>query len=322
MGHSHSHDHDHGSGGHSHSHAHSHSAANRKALWWVLLLTAGYLVAEVIGGILSGSLALIADAGHMALDVAAVALGLFASWVSARPPTPTKTYGYYRAEILAALLNGITLVIVSLWIFYEAYERFGTPPEVKGGLMAIVAAGGLLVNVGAMWLMHSQKEAGLNMQGVWLHLLTDALGSVSAIIGGLLVWQFNWQLADPIISVLIGVLILFGAWKLLVECVDVLMVSVPRGVDTQKITSDVQSLPQVIELHDLHVWALNTGVIAMSAHVKMEQGADYGEILSRVSDLLREKHGIEHVTLQLEPAEFEHAFCAPGKGFAPPGKVK
>jgi len=318
MGNAHSHDHDHGG----HSHSHSHATANRKALWWVLVLTAGYLVAEVIGGILSGSLALIADAGHMALDVAAVALGLFASWVSQRPPTPTKTYGYYRAEILAALLNGITLVIVSLWIFYEAYERFGSPPEVKGGLMAVVAAGGLLVNVVAMWLMHSQKEAGLNMQGVWLHLLTDALGSVSAIVGGLLVWKFNWQLADPIISVLIGVLILFGAWKLLVECVDVLLVSVPRGVDTSKITSDVQALNQVLELHDLHVWALNTGVTALSAHVKMEPGADYGQVLSRVSHLLREKHGIEHVTLQLEPSEFEHPFCAPGKGFSPHESTK
>lgn len=310
MGHSHD-DHDHG------GHSHSHAPANRRALWWVLVLTAGYLVAEVIGGILSGSLALIADAGHMALDVAAVALGLFASWVSQRPPTPTKTYGYYRAEILAALLNGITLVIVSLWIFYEAYERFGSPPEVKGGMMAIVAAGGLVVNVVAMWLMHSQKDSGLNMQGVWLHLLTDALGSVSAIIGGILVWKFNWQLADPIISVLIGVLILFGAWKLLVECVDVLMVSVPRGVDTAKITKDVQALKQVIELHDLHVWAMNTGVTAMSAHVKMEQGADYTDILNRVTTMLREKHKIEHVTLQLEPSEFEHAFCAPGKSFHP-----
>src|SRR5688572_2638122 len=158
-GHSHSHGHDHS---HESSHSHSHSPGNRRVLWWVLFLTAGYLVAEIVGGLVSGSLALLADAGHMALDVAAVALGLFASWISQRPPSATKTYGYYRAEILAALVNGITLVLVSLWIFYEAWERFASPPEVRGGLMIIVATGGLLVNVVGMYLMHGSKEAGLN----------------------------------------------------------------------------------------------------------------------------------------------------------------
>jgi len=312
------HEHSHGHADHNHSHSHAHGAGNRKALWSVLILTAGYLVAEVIGGILSGSLALLADAGHMALDVAAIALGLFAAWVSARPPTARKTYGYYRAEILAALLNGITLVLVSLWIFYEAYERFGEPPHVKGQMMAIVAAGGLLVNIFAMARMHSQKEAGLNMRGVWLHLLTDALGSVAAIVGGLLVWQFGWQLADPIISVLIGILILFGAWKLLVECVDVLMVSVPQGIDPEEIKRQVEALEQVQEIHDLHVWALNTGVAALSAHVKMAASADYADTLNCTSKLLREKFNILHVTLQIEPAEYQHDgshFCAPGRAF-------
>ena len=312
MGNEHSHNHQ----GHGHSHAHG--AGNRKALWTVLILTSGYLIAEIVGGILSGSLALLADAGHMALDVAAIALGLFAAWVSQRPPTARKTYGYYRAEILAALLNGITLVLVSLWIFYEAYERFNEPHQVKGEMLAVVAAGGLLVNIFAMARMHSQKEAGLNMRGVWLHLLTDALGSVAAILAGVLVWQFNWVLADPIISVLIGILILYGAWKLLVECVDVLLVSVPQGIDPEQIKVQVEALPEVQEIHDLHVWALNTGVTALSAHVKMTKGADTGETLNLVSRLLREKHNIIHVTLQIEPADYDHDgshFCAPGRAF-------
>ncbi len=309
------HSHSHGSSPSSHAHG---GSSNRKALLWVLWLTAGYMLAEILGGIASGSLALLADAGHMALDVAAVALGLFASWFSQRPPSPTKTYGYYRAEILAALLNGITLVLVSFWIFYEAWERIGQPIEVKGGLMSVVATGGLFVNIAALYLMHSRKEDGLNMQGVWLHLVTDALGSVSAIVGGLLVWKFNMQMADPILSVLIGVLILYGAWKLLVESVDVLMVSVPRGVDVTKIKTQVEGLTRVDEIHDLHVWSLSTGVIALSAHVRVKKDADHGEVLDEVSCLLRDHHHIEHVTLQLEPSGFEHKgpnFCAPGKSF-------
>lgn len=306
--------------GHSHDHegSHSHVPKDKRSLWWVLALTGTYLVAEIIGGIVSGSLALLADAGHMALDVAAVALGLFASWIAARPPTLTKTYGYYRAEILAALLNGITLVVVSLWIFYEAYERFGQPPEVKGGIMAVVAAGGLVVNLIGMFVMHSSKNDGLNMQGVWLHLLTDALGSVAALLGGFFIWMYNWNLADPIISVVIGVLILFGAWKLLVDCVDVLLVSVPKGIDAGRIKEDIEGLADVDELHDLHIWAVGNGVYALSAHIRMKKELDSGETLKLVARLLKDRYRIDHTTLQLEPPSFVHEgahFCAPGRSF-------
>lgn len=282
-------------------------------LWLILILTATYLVAEIVGGMMSGSLALLADAGHMALDVAAVALGLVAAWIAKRPPSPSKTYGYYRAEILAALLNSITLVIVSLWIFYEAWERFSQPPAVKGGLMSLVAAGGLLVNGVGLFLMHGRRQDGLNMRGVWLHLLTDALGSLSAMLAGFFIVKFGWYLADPIISVVIAVLILVGAWRLLVDCVDVLMVSVPKGVDTALIKKDVEALPAVVSIHDLHVWSMSAGVTALSAHVRVK-GEGSAVILDQIAEVLRVRHRIEHVTLQLEPPTFEHKgpdFCSP-----------
>lgn len=305
-------------GGHDHGHSHTSGQGNKRALLWILALSASYLVAEVIGGIVSGSLALIADAAHMALDVAAVVLGLFAAWIALKPPSASKTYGYYRAEIVAAFVNAITLVAVSLWIFYEAYERFAEPPVVQGGLMAIVAAGGLLVNVIALFMMHGQRDAGLNMKGVWLHLLTDAMGSLAAMLAAFCVWKYQWYWADPVISVIIGVLIMFGAWKLLIECVDVLLVSVPKGIDTVKIKADIEALSEVKEMHDLHVWALGTGLTALSAHVRLSDNVEYGPLLEKISKLLAEQHHIEHVTIQLEPPSFEHPqshFCAPGRSF-------
>lgn len=298
------------------SHSHPHAKGHQRALVLVLVLTVTYLVAEVIGGVLSGSLALIADAGHMALDVAAVMLGLFASWIASLPPTLKKTYGYYRAEILAALTNAITLVLVSFWIFYEAWQRFGAPPEVRGGVMAVIAAGGLVVNVLGLLLLHGSKEHGLNMRGVWLHMLTDALGSVAALVGGFLILEFQWYWVDPLISIILGVLILFGAWKLLVECVDVLLVSVPKEIDAARIKNDIETLSEVKELHDLHIWAVSHQVYALSAHVRLKYDTELGGVLNRISRLLKENYQIDHTTLQIEPPTFEHEgahFCEPGK---------
>ncbi len=301
-------------------HAHSSGAAagRTRVLWWVLVLSGSYLMAEIVGGIVSGSLALIADAGHMALDVAATALGLFAFWISRRPPTPEKTYGYYRAEILAALLNSVTLVVVSVWIFYEAWERFSNPPAVQGLLMAVIAAGGLIINLVALFLISRQSRENLNMRGVWLHLLTDTLGSVAALVAAFFVWRFQWNLADPIISVVIGVLILAGAWKLLLECIDVLMVSVPKGIDVSKIQSDIRGVGGVIEIHDLHVWAMNSGLTALSAHVRTsaEAGLSHTTLLQSITNLLKDRFRITHVTLQIESPDFRHEgdfFCLPGQ---------
>ncbi len=264
------------------------------------------MVAEIVGGFASGSLALLADAGHMALDAAAVALGLFAYWVSKRPPDQKKTFGYYRAEILAATANAATLVLVALWIFIEAWRRLQAPQPVEGGLMSLVAAGGLVVNLIALLLMLRQDRHDLNMHGVWLHVLTDALGSASALVAAVLVWRFGWTIADPILSIVIGLLILFGAWRLLRDCIDVLLVSVPKGLDPSAIRRDLEGLPGVLQIHDLHVWAVNTGVNSVSAHVKLAPGAEFAAVLKRATELLSVKYGLEHSTLQLEPESFSH----------------
>ena len=294
--------------GHSHSHSHF---SDSKRLGWMLVLSSLYMVAEIIGGILSGSLALLADAGHMAGDVAAMALGMSAIWISKRPPDDKKTYGYYRAEILAALINAASLVFISGWILYEAYERFGQPPEVQGATMTLVAAGGLIVNLIGLAVMTGGSKDSLNIRGVWLHVLTDTLGSASALIAGFLVWKFGWNLADPIISVAIGLLILVGSWSLLKRSVDVLLVGVPEGIHMESLREDVLRVDGVEEVHDLHVWSIRTGVNALSAHVKVSDERDGLEILKRLIEMAIDKHGISHPTFQLEPPGFEHrsSFC-------------
>jgi cobalt-zinc-cadmium efflux system protein len=272
----------------------------------VFVLSGVFMVAEVLGGLWSGSLALIADSGHMAIDTAAVALGLFALWIARKPPTGQKTYGYYRAEILAATLNGALLVLVAFWIFYEAWHRFGDPQPIRGDWMTVIAVGGLLVNLLGLRIVHHHKHDSLNMKAVSLHLLFDALGSAGAILAGLLVWGWGWIWADAAVSILIAALILHGAFQLLIECVDILLESVPAGVDLEKVKADLLSIDGVVALHDLHVWALASGVIALSAHLKVKKATSAQEVLDRANQLLRENHRIRHITLQLEPEDYTH----------------
>ncbi|MEZ4752168.1 MAG: cation diffusion facilitator family transporter [Bdellovibrionota bacterium] len=298
----HAHEHE-----HEHEHEHGQGRGSRKQLWWVLLLSFSYMVAEIVAGLAANSLALLADAGHMATDVAAIALGIFAMWMAHKPATAEKTYGYYRVEILAALVNAVALVVISLWIFYEAWHRFSAPAEVQGSLMTFVATGGLFVNLLAMWLTHSDSRHSLNVRAVWLHLLSDALGSAGAIVAGIAVWKFGWSLADPIMSILIGVLILVNSWGLLLECVNVLLEGVPKGVDVGEIRKALESDATVVEVHDLHVWTLTSGMPALSVHLKVGDKADHGALLKRVTCLLKEKHHIHHVTIQIEPADYDHA---------------
>jgi cobalt-zinc-cadmium efflux system protein len=303
---------------HDHSHG-GHRESQEKKLWFLLILTTLYMVAEIVGGWLSGSLALYADAGHMAIDGAAIGLSLFATWATSLAPDDRKTFGYYRAEILAALVNGATLIAISLWIFYEAWERFRSPQEVKGPLMMAVAFGGLLVNAVGMYLLHGSSHKSLNVRGVWLHLMTDLLGSLSAIVAGLLVWKFNWYLADPLISVVIGLLILFGAWQLVVECVNVLLEGVPKGMDLNAIRKSIEEIPGVEGVHDLHIWTVTSGVPSLSAHVSLKDKVDTVPMLQSITLLLSEKFHIDHVTVQLEPLGFDHknlagTHCNLGRG--------
>lgn len=285
--------------------SHSHGAgATRKRLGIVLGLVSLYMIAEAVGGWLTNSLALIADAGHMLSDAGALALSLFAIWIGQRPPNAQRTYGYQRTEILAALANGATLVAISLLIFVQAYQRFSSPPEVAGGLMMGIAGGGLVVNLLGLWILNSGRHENLNVRGAWLHILTDALGSVGAIVGGLLIWSFGWYWADPAVSVLIGILVIYSSWALLKETVVVLMEEAPRNINVDLVRESMMRIDGVADVHDLHVWSITSGMVALSSHLRASAG-DERRVLGEISGALRERFGIEHTTIQIDPEGYE-----------------
>jgi cobalt-zinc-cadmium efflux system protein len=268
------------------------------------------MVAEFVGGLMSGSLALLADAGHMLSDAGALALSLFALWISQRPPTPRRTWGYYRIEILAALVNGVTLVVLSIFILREAFERFRAPAPVDAPLMMGIAAGGLVVNLVSLAILHGGREENLNVRGAWLHVLTDALGSVQAIVAGGLIWGLGWTWADPAASALISLLVIYSAWGLLKETVGVLMEGTPRHVDVDEVRNCLMGLPCVLGVHDLHIWTITSGMESLSCHVVIEDGQSYRETLTEVRATLHDRFGIDHLTIQVEPVEMkEHGVC-------------
>ena len=301
--------HDHGS---AHADAHGPSPAlsrpeQRRRLAWTLALAATYMVAEVIGGLWTGSLALLADAGHMLSDVAALALSLVALWLAERPAPVARTFGYRRTEILAALANGTALVVVAIFILLEAWERSAAPPEVLGLPMLAIATGGLLVNLLGLLFLHSGRDSSLNLRGAWLHVLSDALGSVGAMTAGLCIWLFGWSLADPIASAVIAVLVLASAWTLLKETVDVLLESAPGHLDVDEISQALENASGVASVHDLHVWTITSGMVSLSCHVACRDDAPPSALLGELQRLLQDRFGIEHVTLQIEPRGFEES---------------
>jgi cobalt-zinc-cadmium efflux system protein len=289
--------------GHAHGHHHGHGAGSQRKLAVVLVLSAVYLVAEVVGGLASNSLALLADAGHMLSDVAALALALLAGWLARRPPTPRQTYGYHRSEILAALINGALLVAVAVGLFAEAWDRLRQPPDVQAPLMMAVAAGGLVVNLGALWILRGGHT--LNERGVWLHVLTDALGSLQALGAGALIWAWGWNLADPIASALIGVLVLFSSWRLLQETLAVLMESAPEHINVDEVRAAILAVPDVQAVHDLHVWTITSGRDSLSAHVVTADCRAPRELLADIRRALHDRFGIHHVTVQVEAGNAE-----------------
>jgi cobalt-zinc-cadmium efflux system protein len=282
--------------------------ANSRRLAVTLVLVAVYLVAQVVGGLMSNSLALLADAGHMLSDAGALGLSLLAISIARRPPSRTHTFGYQRAEILAALVNGALLVAVSGYIFYEAYQRLGDPPHVRGQLMMVVAIGGLLVNLAGLWILHGGRNQSLNVHGAWLHVLSDALGSVGAIAAAVLVSAFGWDWADPAASVVIGVLVVFSAWSLLKATVGVLMEAVPRHIDVASVRSALVSVDGVLEVHDLHIWSVTPGRDVLSAHVTTLVDADRAAVMAEVQTLLRQRFDLRHSTIQLD---VDPALCDP-----------
>ena len=309
--------HDHGTG--------LHATSNGRALKLTLALTATFLVIEAAGGWLTGSLALVADAGHMLTDVAALALSLFALQIATRPATHARTYGYKRFEVLAAAVNGVALVAISIYIAWEAVVRLDEPEPVKSGPMLLVAAAGLGVNLVGMRLLAGGRGASLNLRGAYLHVLGDMLGSIGAITAALIILATGWTRADPLISLLIAALIVFSAWRLLRESVDVLLESTPAGLDVGQIESAITAIPGVQCVHDVHVWTVTSGFPAMSAHVSILDPAVYNRVLVTAQNLLRERFGISHATLQLETPELEALLPdshLPGDQLCLPGHVQ
>ena len=281
-------------------HVHSAAGANKRALAIVFALTSLYLVVEVVGGLLTGSLALLADAGHMLTDVAGVGLALMAIRFAERPATPERTYGFYRVEILAALTNAVVLIGISIYILYEAWERFRDPPEISTGAMFIVASIGLLVNIGGMLLLRKGSKESLNMKGAYFEVVSDMLTSVGVIIAALIMWTTGWYYADPLISAGIGLFILPRTWILMREAVGVLLEGTPSDVNLTAVRELVGTLPGVLEIHDLHVWTLTSGVNAMSAHVVVLDPVMHTEVLGAVHDVITTNFPIAHVTVQIE----------------------
>ena len=307
----HSHHADHGQHAHGGHGPHDHGrGADRRALTIVFALTAAFTVAEVVGGLVTGSLALLADAGHMLSDAFSLGLALFAVWLAGRPATPNRSFGYKRAEILAALFNGATLVAISIWIFVEAYQRFFEPPEILDGWMLAIAALGLVVNVvGAVILSRSGGES-LNIQGALRHLLADVFGSVGAIAAALVILATGWRYADPVISVLIGLLVLGSSWRLLRESTNILLEGTPPGIDANAVGSSMAGVPGVMEVHDLHVWTITSGFPALAAHVLVGQDEDCHARRRDLEEVLAREYDIEHTTLQVDHVG-EHATEGP-----------
>lgn len=298
-----------------HAHRHRHTSDSGRRLSLVLILTAAYMVAELIGGWWTGSLALLADAGHMFTDVAALALALAAVWFGSRPATPSKTFGYYRLEIIAALVNGVALVVMSLLIFYGAYERWLSPPVVRSGPMMLIASGGLVVNLVCAWILYGRNEVDLNIRGAWLHVMGDALGSVAAIIAAALMSLFGWYTADPLFSVVISVLIIWSSARLIRESTNVLLEGTPSHINLAAVEEAILNTMGVSDVHDLHVWTITSGREALSAHVIHAYSVSQPDLLKELRTKLHDRFGVDHLTIQMETPDFEDEtfhFCHAG----------
>jgi cobalt-zinc-cadmium efflux system protein len=267
---------------------------------------------EIFGGILSHSLALLGDAGHMLVDALALALSLIALNLAKKPATITRTYGFHRSEILAALANGVTLVLVAVYIFYEAYQRFQTPTTIQTTIMLAVAVTGLTANLVTMRLLHRARHSNLNVRAAFFHVLGDTLSSVGVIAGGVIIAVTGWKIVDPIIAIMIGIIILWGAVGLVRESVDILLETVPKHISLEKVTEVIKGVKGVVELHDLHIWTITSGIYALSTHILIQDQmlSRAGEITSAINRELAQKFNITHTTFQLENEKCEN--CSEG----------
>jgi cobalt-zinc-cadmium efflux system protein len=288
------------------AHDHDHARhAQRRTLSLALALTASYTVVEVVGGVLTGSLALLADAVHMLSDNVSLALALTAVWLAGKPPTPERTFGYKRAEVLAALANGVALVALSIWIFYEAFTRFSDPPEVLAGWLLALALAGVAVNVVAAVLLSRRhgESRSVNVEAAFRHVLADLLGSVGVVVAAVTILATGWEQADPLVSVLIGLLVLASSWTILRDTTGILLEAAPRGIDTRAVGERLARADGVVEVHDLHIWTITSGFPALSAHVLVRRGEDCHARRRELQQLLATEFGIEHATLQVDHAD-------------------
>lgn len=297
---------------HTHSHAHGHTCEHHThaspipKLVAVLILTGLYMIVEMIGGWLTGSLALWADAGHMLTDVGSIGLAVAAAWFSTRPTSAQNTFGLHRLEIFAAFINGVALAVLSIWILIEAYHRFTHPQTIQGEAMTWIAVGGLIINLISAWILHRESAHNLNVQGAFAHVVSDCLGSCAAILAGCAIIWWNFPLADPILSMVISILVLINGWKLIGETLNVLLEACPVHLNVGEIQMALSQHPKVAEVHDLHIWAITSGKEALSVHVMVNQLEDFTpSVITELQGLLKQKFGITHATIQLEPPGFE-----------------
>lgn len=300
---------------HDHHHDHGHDRTeNKKGLIIALVITTGIMILEFVGGIFTNSLALLSDAGHMLSDASALGLSLFAFWFAARPASPHKTYGFYRFEILAALFNGATLFVIAGFIIWEALKRFANPPEVASGTMMTIAVIGLVANLISAWALMSKGDVkhNVNMRSAYLHVLGDALGSFGAIVAGLVMLLFEWFIADPIISVVVALLILRSAWGVIRHSVHILMEGTPVTIDQQKVKHSLSQINGVLDVHDLHIWTITSGMDLLSCHIVIEDTRDSQTVLQKAIHIIEKQFKIKHTTIQVETEQIHHASCIIG----------
>ncbi|WP_201007467.1 cation diffusion facilitator family transporter [Paenibacillus glycanilyticus] len=313
-GHQHGQGHGHGHGHHGHDHGHHghhhhfDMSGNKTGLFIALIITAGIMVLEFVGGLVTNSLALLSDSGHMLSDVSALVLSLVAVWFAARPASAVRTFGFHRFEILAALFNGITLVVISVFIIWEAIGRLFDPPSVASGSMMLIAAIGLLANLASAWALLRKGDVhnNLNVRSAYLHVLGDALGSVGAVLAGFLIYLFDWNIADPIISMVVALLIVKSAWSVLKHTVHILMEGTPVNVDEKEVRAALGEIGGVVDVHDLHIWTITSGLDSLSCHLQVADGTDCQGVLQAAIKLIEERFGIQHSTIQVESSRIRH----------------
>ena len=276
--------------------------ANQRKLFIALLITAIVMIAEIIGGLLANSLALLSDAGHMLTDILSLGLSLAAMKLAQKPPTPSKTFGFHRLEILAAFFNGMLLFFMSFYIFYEAYHRLVQPEEIKGLFMLIVAFIGLLANGAGILLLRKSAHTSLNVKSAFFHIVGDTISSVGVILGGVIILYTGWYIVDPLLSIFIGLLILRGAYALIVESIDIFLEATPKDINMEELLDELHNIQGVKEVHHIHLWTITSGINAMSAHVLIDDLliSSSAHILKEIKSLLRNKYKIEHSTIQFE----------------------